>query len=61
MGGAGPANPKGRSASEGLERKGFLERSGREEPAQQAGKKPDRDGFRKGPDAPIGLTPRAGE
>ena len=50
MGAAGPLNPKGRSVSEGPERAGFLERSGREEPAQRAGKKPARDGFgRAGP------------
>lgn len=48
MGAAGPANPQGRSVSGGPERRSFLERSGREEPAQQAGKKLGRDGFARG-------------
>jgi hypothetical protein len=33
MGAAGPVNPKGHSDSGGPEPTGFLERSGREEPA----------------------------
>jgi hypothetical protein len=48
MGGAGPANPKGRSVAEDPSGQVFWSESGREEPAQQAGKKPDRDGFGRG-------------
>jgi len=45
MGASGTPNPLGRSASGGPERTEFLERSGREEPPQAAGKKAGCDGF----------------
>ncbi len=48
MGGAGPFEPAGPERGGGPERASFLERSGREEPAQRAGKKLVRDGFEGG-------------
>ena len=50
MGAAGPLNPKGRRIAKDPSGQIFWSLSGREEPAQRAGKKPARDGFgRAGP------------
>src|SRR5258707_15243800 len=66
MGAAGPVNPKGRSASGGPEPAGFLQRSGREEPAPEllskgaGGEKTRRRRFHQGTAPPIGLSHEQG-
>ena len=67
MGAAGPVNPEGRSVSGGPEPTGFLERSGREEPAPElsskgaGGEKTRRRRFHQGTAPPVGLAPKQGD
>jgi hypothetical protein len=60
MGAPGPREPEGPEQSGGPEWTGFLQRSGCEEPAPQAGKNLPATVSRR-PGAPIGPTPRAGK